>query len=138
MRLKFFWTSHSWIDVHCDKLFYMRFVSKVHYLSCITAGVYYCVHLLTLSKWLCAELCSSFHVRTQSASCLDSMMYTEIEKQLSTSLTSNLPVAAVVPNLPTQNSAEFRATVMKNVTKFSRRHTVYCFEELCYILSFKF
>jgi len=48
---------------------------------------------------------------------------------LSVSLTSNLPVAAVVHNLPTQNSAEFRTTVMKNVTKFSHRHTVCHFEE---------
>jgi len=57
---------------------------------------------------------------------------------LSVSLTSNLPVAAVIPNLPTQNSAEFRTTVMKNVTKFSHRYTVYHFEELCYNLLFKF
>jgi hypothetical protein len=62
----------------------------------------------------------------------------EVENKLSISLTLNPQVAAVVPNVPNQNSAEFRTTVLQNVSKFSRRHTVYHFEELCYILLFKF
>jgi len=49
----------------------------INYFTCILYQKFIISHVLLCSfaytQWLCVEFCSSFHVQTQSVSCLDSM-----------------------------------------------------------------